>query len=738
MSAYANNLIDCYFFTPDSGFVVGGSPNGIFPDVSAVVLFTSDGGDSWETKYTTSCLKEWGWKISFPTPNVGYVALESENDQAYVLKTKDGGLTWEEKLVGSNLIMQGIGFVNENTGWVGTHFRKTDRSYVTTDGGETWQEADFGERINRFHALSENLAYAVGATIYKYSPDEIAKFQDTNAGLSGLSGAENQMQWGDYDNDDDLDLFVSGEETPSFQKFAGIYRNDNGNFAKIDASLDGVNIGNAKWGDYDNDGDLDLLLSGSGENGATTKIYKNTNGAFDDIAAPLEAVIFSVVDWVDYDNDGDLDVFISGLSTRLGPLTRIYQNNGGEFSEITAALLNVFDAADDWGDYDHDGDLDLLLLGQSSPGNVPPSILVYRNENGRFALSSISITGITEQGIGSARWGDYDNDGDLDILLGTRLYRNDDGAFANISFRFGETGKDAEWGDFDNDGDLDILQSSGPGIIRNNNGNFEFLLTTISPQQASAMAWGDFDKDSDLDVAVAGALNLAEEIFALKIYRNETSMINTPPTTPFALSTRVEADSVILSWQKATDPETPQPGLSYNLRVGTSPGGVEIVSPHANVASGFRKIADFGNAGNSAAWKLRNLPEGVYYWSVQAIDQGFLGSPFAEEKTFTIGTTAVEEAEDSNIPKEYSLAQNYPNPFNPVTTIEYALPKHAQVTLGIFNLAGEEVATLVDGRQQGAGRYRVTWDGSAFASGVFFYRLEAGSFKFSRKFVLLR
>ncbi len=738
MRAYANNLIDCYFFSPDSGFVVGGSPNGIYPDVSAVVLFTADGGSNWETRYTTSRIKEWGWKISFPTPKVGYVAIESENDQAYVLKTKDGGSTWEEKFVGNGLRMQGIGFVNESTGWVGTHFGMTDRTYMTTDGGETWREADFGERLNRFHIVNENLAYAVGATVYKYSPEEIANFQDAGAGLAGLDGVEKLMAWGDYDNDDDLDLFLAGEDLLSFQKFAAIYRNDNGNFANINAAVSGVSRGSAKWGDYDNDGDLDLLLSGVDENGAVSKIYKNASGSFEDIAAPLEALFSSAVDWVDYDNDGDLDVFLSGSSTRLGPFTRIYQNHDGEFSEIAAALLNVFDAAADWGDYDQDGDFDLLLIGQSTPGNVPPSILVYRNDSGRFALTSISLAGITQLGTGSAGWGDYDNDGDLDILLGTRLYRNDGGAFANIPFKFGETGQDAGWGDFDNDGDLDILQSSGPGIIRNNGGSFEFLTTSISPREASALAWSDFDKDNDLDVVVAGPLNLGEETHASQIYRNEIDMINTPPLAPTLLTARVEGDSVILSWEKAIDSETPQAGLTYNLRVGTSPGGVEIVSPHANVAIGFRKIVDFGNAGNSAMWKLQHLPQGVYYWSVQAIDHGFLGSPFAEERIFVIGTTAVEEAEDRDIPQSYSLSQNYPNPFNPVTTIAYALPQRAQVTLRIFNLSGEEVATLVDARQQNAGRYRVFWDGSAFASGVFFYRLEAGSFIHTMKLILLR
>lgn len=81
----------------------------------------------------------------------------------------------------------------------------------------------------------------------------------------------------------------------------------------------------------------------------------------------------------------------------------------------------------------------------------------------------------------------------------------------------------------------------------------------------------------------------------------------------------------------------------------------------------------------------------------------------------------------SALPSAFRLAQNVPNPFNPITRITYDLPEPSDVTLNIYTLTGQHVATLVDQKQE-AGTYHVTWDGSGFANGLYFYRLRAGSF----------
>lgn len=98
---------------------------------------------------------------------------------------------------------------------------------------------------------------------------------------------------------------------------------------------------------------------------------------------------------------------------------------------------------------------------------------------------------------------------------------------------------------------------------------------------------------------------------------------------------------------------------------------------------------------------------------------------------------AVKELPGKQVPNSYKLGQNYPNPFNPTTEINYSVPQNGFVTLEVFNVLGQEVATLFSGVQH-AGNYVASFDATKFASGVYFYRLQAGSFSVTKKMVLLK
>jgi glucuronoarabinoxylan endo-1,4-beta-xylanase len=97
----------------------------------------------------------------------------------------------------------------------------------------------------------------------------------------------------------------------------------------------------------------------------------------------------------------------------------------------------------------------------------------------------------------------------------------------------------------------------------------------------------------------------------------------------------------------------------------------------------------------------------------------------------------VRETVSASRPADFKLSQNYPNPFNPTTVVNYQLPQTSDVSLRVFDMLGREVMTLVNGRQS-AGNYAVNINAAGMASGVYFYRLQAGNFTETRKMMLVK
>jgi hypothetical protein len=153
----------------------------------------------------------------------------------------------------------------------------------------------------------------------------------------------------------------------------------------------------------------------------------------------------------------------------------------------------------------------------------------------------------------------------------------------------------------------------------------------------SAAAAADFNNDGRLDLLYCGTTNNLNNGSRTMLLQNQLVGSNTPPTTPTNLFTsNLTSNGVVLNWSPATDAESGgNAGLTYNLRIGTNSGGSQIMAASANPITGWRRLARAGNAGTITSWPLR-LPPGIYYWSVQAIDAGYAGSPFAAESSFAI------------------------------------------------------------------------------------------------------
>ena len=485
------------------------------------------------------------------------------------------------------------------------------------------------------------------------------EFTEMPANIIGLAGSK--VAWGDYDNDGFLDFALAGFKNNPTEVLTKIYHNNgNGTFTDINAGLLGVSRGSISWGDYDNDGYLDILIIGSPNNScdSSSRIYHNNhNGTFTNINAGLVNVNNGAAYWGDYDNDGYLDIVLTGFAITGFGTSRVYHNNGnGTFTDINAGLVGVYYSNAAWGDYDNDGYLDILLSG-ADPGVSQYYIFtkVYHNNgNGTFTDINANLPGLSGS---SLAWGDYDNDGDLDIFLCgasdsgviSRIYRNNgDGTFTNINANLqGAYEGSVAWGDYDNDGDLDILLcgSGSPlssRIYRNNgNGTFTDINAGLIPLWGQG-AWGDYDNDGDLDILLTGA-DGSGSIYncVTKLYRNNlgnnTPIVNTAPYAPVGLNAAVSGNSITLSWGKATDSQTPQNGLNYNIFIGTTQNSADIFSPMARLSDGWRRIAATGSQNENTSWTIKNLVDGTYYWGVQAIDTAFAGSPFALG-TFTIGT----------------------------------------------------------------------------------------------------
>jgi hypothetical protein len=157
-----------------------------------------------------------------------------------------------------------------------------------------------------------------------------------------------------------------------------------------------------------------------------------------------------------------------------------------------------------------------------------------------------------------------------------------------------------------------------------------------------------------------------------------------------------------------------------------------------NIFAGTTDAGVFLSTNNGTSWTAVNtgLTTTLVYALVVSDTNLFAGTNCgAWRRPLSDMLTEVKSGE--LLPRLFALEQNYPNPFNPSTTIRYSLPHRSQVLLTVYNTLGQQVATLVQGEQE-AGSYEVKFDGSGLASGVYFYRIQAGSYVETRKLVLIR
>jgi len=284
--------------------------------------------------------------------------------------------------------------------------------------------------------------------------------------------------WADIDNDGFIDCFVVNW----YNKNNMFYKNNgNGSFTQIKTGSlvnDGGYSETASWGDYDNDGLVDLYVTNSAGSNKNFLYHNNGGGTFTKItsgALVTDAHVSRSINWTDYDNDGDLDAFVSN---EVNQNEDLYRNNGaGSFEHITGGALitnagNTMSSS--FGDYNNDGWQDVFLA------NDQGYLALFKNTGagGFIKITNDTITKTFGRSFGS-NWGDIDNDGDLDLFVtnafGPILQNFTRDAANTITEEIGWS-YGCAFGDYDNDGFLDLCvancqNAAQENSLFHNNGN---------------------------------------------------------------------------------------------------------------------------------------------------------------------------------------------------------------------------------------------------------------------------
>ena len=795
------------------------------------------------------------------------------------------------------------------------------------------------------------------------SYDEILELYNENKPITDLftkitvgdivnDGANSRgCAWGDYDNDNDLDLFVAND----YDQNNFLYTNNgDGTFLKITSGIivdEGAYSSSVSWGDYDNNSDLDIFVANY-ENHKNYLYQNNGSGLFNKISNGdiVNTIGYSMgSSWIDYDNDGYLDLFVSNGGSSVLHNNFLFHNNGdGSFTKITTGMI-VNDASFSegccWGDYDNDGDLDLFVANNNDQNNL----LYSNNGDGTFTkLNSGIVVNDNGKSMGGS-WGDFDNDGDIDLFVtnwfeqNNFLYTNNgDGTFTKVLS--GPVVNDeghswgSAWGDFDNDGDLDLYVANA-GILKNflysnkGDGTFEKISTGIVVEEltiSTSVCWGDYNNDGFLDLFVSNGQNQNNCLYVnngnnnnwinikcvgtisnysaigakVKVkaiingkFRWQMREISTQTgkeshnslNVEFGLGDATIIDSLKVEWPSgivqiltglpvnqflvitesesvcllgdvnmdktitpgdalcafqiylssgtppqgecdtecalyaadATCDKTVTPGdalvifqayldgknpplecppsielatgmkttdlqlsldqanftsekeitvsINLNKPQGLKAFGIDLGYPEelmsfvkvasTNLTEGWQAlngkknltgvvtIGGFNSEGINSTkpcalvtvtFKMKEKAEGTGdFWLFNLTDD--LVKAEVNSAKFNSG---IGLAEDREIPASYALEQNYPNPFNMDTEIVYQLPEAVHVNLIIYNLMGQKIKMLVS-RNESAGRYEVQWDGRdeqghEIPSGVYIYRLETSQFSDIKKMIIIK
>jgi len=505
---------------------------------------------------------------------------------------------------------------------------------------------------------------------------------------------------------------IKAINTNSYSEYISFLFSTQSVFTFSDFTIENAS-GLSAWADYDNDDDLDLAVCKQIANGEyITQLYENIgNGNFEIQSFQLRGANrlthtsyfnqFAKLEWIDYNKDGFMDLYIAGVYDELyTSCDYLYRNNAGSsFSEI--AMHNKFYNSSDWGDYDNDGDIDLITLSNNL------NQVMVKNVNTPSGFIPTRINCSLDYFIGTVKWIDFNNDGFLDLFLGGKyfgentsvIYKNNGKGHFFDSYTFNEnfniqsieiadyngdkfpdilllnnykrlellvftnnggqsfTKKlitdvneiaDVTWFDINGDKKLDILAPV--------NDSYKFFINTndnfVESSEYNTFDWKigtlsicDYDNDKDLDISIT------DKNHRFTIVRNNQNKLTQVPATIENLQHTTNNKKVTLSWPNSTE------AYSYNLLLYSATD--TIVMPANNLATGYVKQVKSGNMGYANNFVIDKLANGTYFWKIQAISNNYVAGAWSEENVFILNSCI---GVNINKPEVYDeeICQNHP------------------------------------------------------------------------------
>lgn len=473
--------------------------------------------------------------------------------------------------------------------------------------------------------------------------------------------------WGDFNNDGYKDLFyIAGQGGGNI----GLYKNNNGSdFTREAITIPALNWASAAFMDYDNDGNLDLIVSGrtnevSGSRKVVTHVYRN-NGApeytFSE-ATERSAELVGItsgnagdndrpgrfMQTVDYNNDGWMDIIMTGITSDGSATTALFRNNqgvferqknvvdGNDFRAVSGGSIHV-------GDINKDGYADFFVQGWNGDYYAD---LYLNNKNGSFSRSEALSKLFTASQGAETVFTDINGDGYDDIVeinsnVANLFINNKDNTFTKYDTTVNGLNKSGASsiaaGDVNNDGRTDLLVS-GFNIMTKvyyNNGNNTFTGVDV-PGDGKARSGNvnlvDINNDRTLDFSNFGYGDGWVNAYMLNDLSQKAIPANITPKTPAGFTVVYADKKFTLSWEKPADAITPLDAIRYNVYAKDENSGTVYFYSPADLATGKLKtggaITSLINQ-NSFEW---NLPDGKYTFGVQAIDQADAASEFVTIK----------------------------------------------------------------------------------------------------------